>query len=199
MDMNMIDPKYKDYLVRMGAGETPHSGRTLYDHLAGVYGLLKRWNNPEPVCLAGLFHSVYGTSAFKKQTIAFSARDEVRALIGDEAESLAYLFCVCERYSSFTALLYGQAELKNHASGECMPVDVQTLGRLLEMEIANLVDHLPDLTIRNAEPKVEKVLNAYLLTMRASASEGAFRTIETVCENSFRAHPASAGEATVDV
>ncbi len=189
--MNMIDPKYSDYLVRVGAGKTPHSGRTLFDHLVGVHGHLERWKNPQPVCLAGLFHSVYGTSAFHKQTIKLSARDEVRALIGDEAEELAYLFCVCERYSCFTALLYGQTELKTRFTGQRVAVQTATLTRLLEMEIANLVDHLPDLTIRNAEPKVEKALNTYLLTMKASATEGAYQTIETVCRNSFTASPAS--------
>ncbi len=181
----MVAPEHMDFLIRMGARETPHSGRFLYDHLAGVYGLLRRWDNPEPVCLAGLFHSVYGTSAFKKETVALSARGEVRTLIGDEAESLGYLFSVCERYSSFFALLCGETTLKNRVSADAIPVDEKTLARLLELEIANFVDHIPNLTISEPEPKIQRMLNTYLRTMKAHASDGAFLAVQTVYRNSF--------------
>jgi len=183
----MIAPAHKDFLIRMGARDTPHSGRFLYDHLEGVYGLLKRWDNPESVCLAGLFHSVYGTSAFKKETVALSARGEVRALIGVEAESLGYLFSVCERYSAFFALLHGETTLTNRLSSEAFPVDEQPLAKLLEMEIANFVDHLPGLTISKPEPRMQRMLNAYLRTMKANASDGAFLAVQTVYRNSFPA------------
>ena len=36
-----------------------------YDHCYGVYSFLKERALPEYVCLAGLYHSIYGTEYFK--------------------------------------------------------------------------------------------------------------------------------------
>lgn len=68
-----------------------HLDRTLYIHLLGTYNLLKRNGKPEYVCLAGLFHSVYETEYFEFNT-PFT-RDEVKKLIGEDAETLVYEFC----------------------------------------------------------------------------------------------------------
>ena len=45
-----------------GAKEVAHSGRTLLDHLFGVHNLLAEWGAAPKLCLAGLFHSIYGTA-----------------------------------------------------------------------------------------------------------------------------------------
>jgi hypothetical protein len=49
------------------------------------------------ICDAGLFHSVYSTERYELKAIPLSMRDEVRQLIGDEAESLVGLFCMMRR------------------------------------------------------------------------------------------------------
>ena len=51
-------------------------------------------NVPEYVQDAGLFHSIYGTTYFNTQST--NNREEVRQLIGTEAEELVYLFCSLE-------------------------------------------------------------------------------------------------------
>ena len=40
-----------------------------------------------------MFHSIYGTEKFQGFTLPLERRAEVRALIGDRAERLAYLNC----------------------------------------------------------------------------------------------------------
>ena len=86
-----IDSKIQ-FLKKIGCDEVGHRNQTLLDHLIGVYNLLKSWDAPEYVQDAGLFHSVYGTTYFKPQMI--TSREMVKELIGDQAEILAYLYCI---------------------------------------------------------------------------------------------------------
>jgi SM-20-related protein len=73
-----------------------HSGTTLLDHLEGVHRKLEQWGCRADLCHAGLFHSVYGTEHFRRQTIPISARPRVAAVIGDAAEDLAFRFCTLD-------------------------------------------------------------------------------------------------------
>jgi hypothetical protein len=41
------------------------TGEDFLSHLTGVEAVLRDWGEPEPVCLAGLFHSIYGTEGFQ--------------------------------------------------------------------------------------------------------------------------------------
>ena len=68
-----------------------HSGISLASHLLGVYSFLRLAKAPEYVCLAGLFHSIYGTE-FYDAGIKVD-RNTVRNYIGKEAEELVFLFC----------------------------------------------------------------------------------------------------------
>jgi len=68
-----------------------HLDKTLFDHLWATYSILKKQGKLEYLCLAGLFHSVYETEYFKFNTPY--TRNEVIALIGEQAENLVYEFC----------------------------------------------------------------------------------------------------------
>jgi hypothetical protein len=89
--------QYKAYLLAHSADKQAHSGHTLWNHLSGVHRILQGAQQPEYVCIAGLFHSVYGTQSFKPVTIEKSRRAEVAELIGSEAEALAFAFCELPR------------------------------------------------------------------------------------------------------
>src|SRR5207344_2930316 len=92
-----IKDEYKQFLLGpASAGKTRHSGRMLYDHLAGTHALLEAWGNSEPVCTAGLFHSIYGTRHFRHQSWPVTDRATIQKLIGEEAELLAYIFCTAD-------------------------------------------------------------------------------------------------------
>jgi len=97
-----VNVTYEDkirLLKKQGAESIEHSGRTLLDHLVGTHNLLKQWHRREPVCDAGLFHSVYGTEHFPKTTMAASLRLLVKSLIGEDAERLVWIFGALERES----------------------------------------------------------------------------------------------------
>lgn len=96
---------FKSYLLMQGAGNTAHSGHTLWDHLAGVQRILQSCKAADYVCTAGLFHSVYGTQAFKRVTVEKTQRSEVRKLIGEKAESLVMAFCELPRPKLLEATL----------------------------------------------------------------------------------------------
>lgn len=83
---------HRAFLQSLNANQTSHSGRTLFEHLKGVHDLLRDWDNPGYVCVAGLFHSIYGTKAFTHQSM--SDRDKLVEMIGARAEELVHLFCV---------------------------------------------------------------------------------------------------------
>lgn len=100
----MIDEAHRQFLLtRVHADRVKHSGRTLYDHLLGTHDLLKAWGTSKSICDAGLFHSIYGTKAFKHKAWPVADRETMRALIGEGAERLVFNFCTSNR----KGLLYG--------------------------------------------------------------------------------------------
>lgn len=88
-----------DFLVGIGVEQVPHTNKSYLAHLIGVYRYLESQGCPEEVCQAGMFHSIYGTERFQGFTLPLARRDEVRALIGERAERLAYLNCAMNRAS----------------------------------------------------------------------------------------------------
>ena len=93
---NRIKPLI-DFLRGIGVEEVGHTNKTYMGHLVALYRLLEARGCSEEVCRAGMFHSIYGTELFQGFKLPFERRDEVRALIGERAEQLAYLNCVMDR------------------------------------------------------------------------------------------------------
>src|SRR5262249_46618447 len=104
---DMADPLYKRmtaFLVEVGIGDQPHTGKTYLGHLLAVHRLLEEHGCGADACRAGLFHSVYGTEQFQGFRLPLERRAEVGAIIGERAERLAYLNCAMDR-ASFDASL----------------------------------------------------------------------------------------------
>ena len=55
-----------DYLIGLGAKEVVHTEKTYLAHVIGVYRLMEACGCTEELCLAGLFHSIYGTELFQR-------------------------------------------------------------------------------------------------------------------------------------
>lgn len=72
----------------------PHSGSTFYSHLYHTGYLLWKMGEPEYLCDAGLYHSVYDTSYFKANLNV--SRNKVKEIIGEKAEELVFNFCRLE-------------------------------------------------------------------------------------------------------
>lgn len=87
------EQKAIEYLASVAQG-IPHSGASLFDHCLNLFYILKSYELPEEVTLAGLFHSIYGTDSFK--TPLDIEREEIKKYIGNRAEEIAYVFCSLE-------------------------------------------------------------------------------------------------------
>ena len=84
-----------DYLKEIGCDKQKHSGnRSLLHHLVGVSMILSEGNCSDALCVAGLFHSIYGTSVFRPKMVPMDDRDKIKDLIGIESENLVYQFCI---------------------------------------------------------------------------------------------------------
>jgi hypothetical protein len=138
-----ITTEQLDFLVNKANTATiRHSGRTLFAHLHGTHSLLWSWGAREDVCLAGLFHSIYGTRSFKHKSWPLTERHVVRDLIGREAEWRAYLFCATARPRAFLdAAEVGQPRIvfDMFRNSELL-ITPQELKDLLEIEAANLIE-----------------------------------------------------------
>lgn len=104
--------------------ELPHSNRSFWDHLYNTGYLLWKLGEPEYICDAGLYHSVYDTAYYKAGLDV--TREQIKKLIGEKAENLVYIFCKLENRTD--ALLNRQDIPKN------VHLD------LLKIEYANIIE-----------------------------------------------------------
>jgi hypothetical protein len=115
-----MNDRQREFLIGLDANKTRHSGRTLFEHLKGVHDLLRDWDNGTDVCLAGLFHSIYGTKVFAHQSL--HDRGALVNMIGVKAELLVHHFATGDRP------LFPSVE------------DKEMRKQLMEIEAANLIE-----------------------------------------------------------
>jgi hypothetical protein len=131
-------------LLDAGIAGTPHPSGMLLAHLRGTRDCLARWGCREPLALAGLFHSVYGTELFPLASIDPGDRARVRARIGAEAEALVHLYAVMVRRSLHATLRAGPPyRVVDRRTGAALPLDARQLADLLTLDLANRVEQLP--------------------------------------------------------
>ncbi len=159
-------------LSKLHVDKSPHTGRSLLDHLRGTQELLEAWENPRAVCLAGLFHSVYATQSYKHQSVTYSRRELIRRAIGTRAERLAYLFCVAERSKFFDQSIKSRPRLYNRISGRTVPVAPKSMRALAEIEVANYVEFLPRTTMSKFELQE---FCAKIRSAKGALTSGAYR------------------------
>jgi hypothetical protein len=115
-----------------------HLNGTLLEHLMATEELLRSWDSPEDLCLAGLCHAAYGTDGFAPCLVSWHDRDVLVRAIGAAAEEKVYLYASCDR-----DLLYPQLS----GAGPVMFRD-RFLSRTLEPTDDQLQDFV-DLTLAN--------------------------------------------------
>ena len=113
----LLSPEAKNtvaLLRSLGTGDVVHTGgETFLSHLVGVYRVLKSWGCPEPLCLAGLAHSIYSTEGFQGFSLECTAASRARvanALGSLEAERVAHVFCCTDRGSQDRDLFLSEEE-----------------------------------------------------------------------------------------
>jgi hypothetical protein len=143
-----MDKDYKrltDFLVGMGIEQVPHTDKSYLAHLIAVYRLLESQGYSPDVCRAGMFHSIYGTEKFQGFTLPLGRRDEVRALIGDRAERLAYLNCAMDR-TSFDRVLSRTEEpyrIVDRLTGEAVEMSRADFDDLCRIHLFDWLEQVP--------------------------------------------------------
>jgi len=150
-----MNSRHSALLEQLGARRTSHSRRTLLDHLQGTHDLLVEWGNEPDICVAGLFHSIYGTYAFDKRSADMSMRDEIQDVIGTNAERLVYLFCVTDRRSFYARLGALRFTLRDIVHDCDLDLDRSTLAALIEIEVANILEQIPRRSRKKARRAAE--------------------------------------------
>lgn len=132
-----MDEKFRR-LIEVGAGEFEHVDGSLIAHLEGTRCLLKEWNASDVLQEAGLYHAAYGTSAFAQSLFGRCQREEVAAIIGNEAENIVYHYCACDREAFF--IQFGQVDkplFYDRITNEKSNVSGELLQQLCELTAAN--------------------------------------------------------------
>jgi len=123
-----------------------HGTQSLEQHLFNTFHILTAWQQPLRVQYAGLMHSVYSTDVFKHRTFAMNERDRVRALVGEEAERLAYLFCTIDRRELMSLVrasaneATAEFELTSRRDGHPVHITHTDAGDLLTIYMANAAE-----------------------------------------------------------
>lgn len=131
-------------LERRGVSGLPHAISTFGAHLLDTWRILSRWGLDEATCLAGLMHSVYGSSAFDQPVFSWDERDRVRQLIGTKAERLVHLFCTTNRTRLHAELERNEPNfdrfvpVHNWRTGESMSLSSSDVAALLVIDAANV-------------------------------------------------------------
>jgi len=176
-----------EFLQSGGSGLIKHSQRSLFDHLLATYKILRSWDASEALSLAGLFHSVYGTASFKPAMVSSTKREEVRLVIGEEAEALVWLFGMMTPQSFrgtlnllFTETVETPAFVLTHRlTSEAMSCSRADFLSLINLTVANALEQAARLQERYDRPKQAELrkLLPYTLPGAAFSFAAAF-TIE---------------------
>jgi len=164
------------FLRKASTKQMPHSEVGLFEHLLGTRRLLVEWGARPALCDAGLFHSIYSTEHYEQTAVPLTRRDEVRRLIGEEAESLVWLFCMMLREPLFLDLgKESSPSVQHRLTGEQIPLSGTQHQDLLTLLFANSLEAFPRCSWferrsirgalrhyrRFAIPSVQKALNRF--------------------------------------
>jgi hypothetical protein len=134
-----------DFLVGLGVAQVAHTEKSYLAHLIGVHRDLAEQGCPEEVCRAGLFHSIYGTERFGGFKLPLERRPEVRALIGERAERLAYLNCAMDRASFDRAVAQpsGPYRIVDRLTGDAVELSAADLDDLGRVHLYDWLEQVP--------------------------------------------------------
>jgi hypothetical protein len=127
-----------ELLVAAGAACTPQPESAILPDLVQTYEILRGWQCSDAVCLAGLFHGVYGTTASPEPLLPLRQRQRVREVIGEQAEELVYACCAASDESLLQALLHGDPGLVEDRFRQApLRLDAESLTALATLQLAH--------------------------------------------------------------
>jgi len=142
-----MDTQFKhltDFLRDLGIDGIGHTEKTYLAHLIGVYRDLEAQGFGTDVARAGMFHSIYGTEMFQGFKLPLERRAEIRAMIGERAELLAYLNCAMDR-ATFDRALEGTGPYRivDRLSQEAMELTAQDFDDLARVHLFDWLEQVP--------------------------------------------------------
>jgi hypothetical protein len=134
-----------DFLVALEIEKVPHTESTYLAHLISVHQYMQSQGCTEEVCRAGMFHSIYGTELFQGFKLPLDRRAELRGLIGDRAEWLAYLNCAMDRASFDRALdqTAGPYRFVDRITGLPVELDAADFDDLCRVHLYDFLEQVP--------------------------------------------------------
>lgn len=140
----------------LGANTIPHSNRHLIDHLIGTWAILQRWRCDLDVCVAGLFHSVFGTRAFPRALVNDESMDLIRDAIGERPFALVRFFKLLNPHSLAGLVRHEEQVVDGSRTVRLTTSDVQDL---VSLHWANAVEQLP--FVEHTSEQIEALKSFY--------------------------------------
>jgi hypothetical protein len=143
-----MQPTFKqltDFLRELGTEQVGHTEKSYLAHNIGVYNFMKARGCTEELCRAGLFHSIYGTELFQRFSLPLDRRPDVRALIGERAERLAYVNCAMDR-ATFDRALHGKEgpyRFRDRITGEEVELSEDDFTDLCKIHLYDWLEQVP--------------------------------------------------------
>jgi hypothetical protein len=133
-----------DFLLGLGIDKIDHTSKSYLAHLIGLYRDLQARGYPEDVCRAGMFHSIYGTELFQGFKLPVERRGDIRALIGERAERLAYLNCAMDRATFDRAVARGAGpyRFRDRLTGEEVALSRQDFDDLCRIHLYDWIEQV---------------------------------------------------------
>ncbi len=143
-----MSPTFKqltDFFRSLGADQVGHTEKTYLAHAIGVYRDLQAWGCDEDLCRAGMFHSIYGTEKFQKFALPLDRRQELRDLLGDRAERLAFVNCVMDRASFDQAVRQsaGPYRLTDRLTKGILELTAAEMDELCRIHLCDWLEQVP--------------------------------------------------------
>jgi hypothetical protein len=143
-----MNTTYKDltkFLVDLNIEAVPHTQKNYLAHLLAVYRFMKDEGCTEELCRAGMFHSIYGTQQFQGFKLPLESRADVRQLIGERAEKLAYLNCAMQR-ETFDEAVHGEGpcyRFRDRIADEAVELTRQDFDDLCRVHLYDWLEQAP--------------------------------------------------------
>jgi hypothetical protein len=143
MDKNL--KRLTDFLVALEIEKVPHTESTYLAHLISVQQLMAQQGCTDEVCRAGLFHSIYGTELFQGFKLPVERREELRGLIGERAERLAYMNCAMDRASLDRGLdqTTGPYRILDRITGQTVEFNQADYDDLCRVHLYDFLEQVP--------------------------------------------------------
>lgn len=153
-----------DFLANLGTERVAHTEGTFLDHLIAVYRDMEKWGEGEALCRAGMFHSIYGTEKFQRFSLPVSRREEIRRLIGEQAERLAYLNCAMDRASLDREVARGTPPfmIRDRLTQKDIQLSAQDFDDLCRVHLCDWLEQVPRCRLWNYRRDAYRQMGARL-------------------------------------